>query len=189
MSIPTLMTARLRLRPIEPADVDAIHSIFSDARVMRYWSSPAHTSLQESAKLIERIQDGYQSDEMIQLGIERCDIKRVIGTCTLHARSVINRRGELGYALHADHWGAGLMHEALQRFLQFVFDDLDLNRLEADIDPRNESSARTLQRLGFNREGYAKERWIVNGEVSDTAWYGLLARHWRAGQSTLKATT
>ena len=53
-----------------------------------------------------------------------------------------------------------------------------LNRVEADIDPRNEASARTLERLGFRREGLLRERWIVGDEVSDTALYGLLQRDW-----------
>jgi RimJ/RimL family protein N-acetyltransferase len=55
-----------------------------------------------------------------------------------------------------------------------------LNRVEADIDPRNHPSAKTLERLGFQKEGHLRERWIVNGEVSDTGLYGLLASDWRA---------
>jgi RimJ/RimL family protein N-acetyltransferase len=72
------------------------------------------------------------------------------------------------------------MHEALLALLDFGFGELDLNRIEADIDPRNSTSARTLERLGFTREGYLRERWIVGDEVSDTALYGLLRREWRS---------
>jgi len=71
------------------------------------------------------------------------------------------------------------MHEALQELLEFGVGELDLNRIEADIDPRNSASARTLERLGFTKEGYLRERWIVGDEVSDTAIYGLLRREWR----------
>ena len=52
---------------------------------------------------------------------------------------------------------------------------IGLNRLEADIDPRNVASAGLLERLGFVREGLLRERWIVGDEVSDSALYGLLA--------------
>jgi ribosomal-protein-alanine N-acetyltransferase len=62
--------------------------------------------------------------------------------------------------------------------LEHAFQRLDLNRLEADIDPRNAASARTLERLGFQKEGHLRERWIVNGEISDTGLYGLLRREW-----------
>jgi len=72
------------------------------------------------------------------------------------------------------------MHEALQALLGFAFQILELNRLEADIDPRNLASAKTLERLGFQKEGHLRERWIVNDEVSDTDLYGLLHRDWEA---------
>jgi RimJ/RimL family protein N-acetyltransferase len=77
-------------------------------------------------------------------------------------------------------WGKGYINEALVALLEFGFTQLDLNRVEADIDPRNVASARTLERLGFQREGLLRQRWIVGDEVSDTAIYGLLAHEWRA---------
>jgi ribosomal-protein-alanine N-acetyltransferase len=54
------------------------------------------------------------------------------------------------------------------------FGALDLNRVEADNYPRNVASARALERLCFRREGLLRERWIVNGEICDTAFYGVL---------------
>jgi len=54
-----------------------------------------------------------------------------------------------------------------------------LNRIEADIDPRNPASAKTLECLGFQKEGLLRERWIVSDEVSDTAYYGLLRQEWQ----------
>jgi len=75
------------------------------------------------------------------------------------------------------------MHNALQALLQYAFQTLDLNRLEADIDPRNRASARTLERLGFQQEGHLRERWIVNDEISDTFLYGLLRREWQERSS------
>jgi RimJ/RimL family protein N-acetyltransferase len=70
------------------------------------------------------------------------------------------------------------MHEALKGVVDYAFNVLDLNRIEADIDPRNGSSARSLQRLGFTQEGLLRERWIVGLEVSDSAIYGLLRHDW-----------
>jgi RimJ/RimL family protein N-acetyltransferase len=70
------------------------------------------------------------------------------------------------------------MHEVLCAYVDHLFGPLQLHRLEADIDPRNLASARSLERLGFQKEGHLRERWIVEGEVSDTALYGLLATEW-----------
>jgi len=72
---------------------------------------------------------------------------------------------------------------SVSRMLDWGFDELDLNRVEADIDPRNAPSARALERLGFTREGHLRERWIVGGEISDSWIYGLLAREWRAART------
>ena len=68
--------------------------------------------------------------------------------------------------------------EALRGFIDYAFGVLAMNRIEADIDPRNARSAKSLERLGFVKEGFLRERWIVAGEVSDTALYGLLRRDW-----------
>ncbi|WP_459782932.1 GNAT family N-acetyltransferase, partial [Photobacterium sp. R1] len=63
---------------------------------------------------------------------------------------------------------------------QFAFEEMQLNRIEAEIDPDNTGSAKVLTKLGFSLEGYLPERWIVDGKMSDSAIYGLLARQWRA---------
>lgn len=72
------------------------------------------------------------------------------------------------------------MQEALRALLGYAFGELNLERIEADVDPRNEASIRTLERLGFKKEGYLRERWKVNGEVQDAIFYGLLRREWEA---------
>ncbi|MFN2369802.1 MAG: GNAT family N-acetyltransferase, partial [Candidatus Krumholzibacteriia bacterium] len=89
-------------------------------------------------------------------------------------------RAELGYGLRADAWGQGYAAEAVGELLRFGFTELALHRVEADVDPRNEASVRLLERLGFTREGLLRERWIVEEEISDAAFYGLLRREWEA---------
>jgi [ribosomal protein S5]-alanine N-acetyltransferase len=73
----------------------------------------------------------------------------------------------LGYAMAADQQGQGLMHEALDAGLRWAFDDLALHRVMANYMPRNERSARLLQRLGFEREGYAKRYLRIAGQWED----------------------
>jgi RimJ/RimL family protein N-acetyltransferase len=102
----------------------------------------------------------------------------VIGTATLFNIDLDNGRAELGYALGQDYWGKGFMNEALQALLEYAFGGLSLRRLEADVDPRNVASIRTLERLGFKKEGFLRERWCVAGEIQDALFYGLLKREW-----------
>jgi RimJ/RimL family protein N-acetyltransferase len=64
--------------------------------------------------------------------------------------------------------------------LDHAFGALCLHRIEADVDPRNTPSLRTLERLGFVREGYLRQRWAVGGERQDSVLLGLLASDWSA---------
>ena len=57
-----------------------------------------------------------------------------------------------------------------------------VRRIEVDVDPRNLPSLRTLEALGFLREGYLRQRWQVGGELQDSVLMGLLANDWRAGR-------
>jgi RimJ/RimL family protein N-acetyltransferase len=62
--------------------------------------------------------------------------------------------------------------------LSYAFEALNFHRIEADVDPCNAASIRTLERLGFQREGYLRERWQVNGEIQDACFYGLIRPDW-----------
>jgi [ribosomal protein S5]-alanine N-acetyltransferase len=178
-----ITTETLLLRFLSDADLPAAFDIFSHPEVMRYWSYPPWTDRSQARQWLEKVQEGYSTRTDLQLGIERRADGVLVGTCTLFQFHTASRRAEIGYVLGRPYWGSGYMHNALQALLRYAFQTLDLNRLEADIDPRNLASARTLERLGFQKEGYLRERWIVNDEVSDTYLYGLLSREWQEHSS------
>jgi ribosomal-protein-alanine N-acetyltransferase len=175
----TLRTDRLVLRPLRAADAPAIYAIRSDPTVMRYASSPPLTSLDQAEAFIARETAGMAAGESLRLALQRVEDDTLIGTCLLFRINQQCRRAEIGYELLADAWGRGYMHEALLALVRLGFSELSLNRIEADIDPRNVDSARSLERLGFTKEGHLRQRWIVNGEVSDSAFYGLLLSDWQ----------
>jgi RimJ/RimL family protein N-acetyltransferase len=177
--LPDIDAPRVRLRWLTAADVDALYAVFSDRRMMRYWSSPAMTGREEAENYLRRIHEGFDGKSLFQWGVERKEDGRVIGTCTLFHLDPANAKAELGYALASAHWGKGYMTEALTALLDFAFATLRLRRLEADVDPRNGNSLRILSKLGFQREGLLRERWNVAGEIQDTVFYGLLAREWQ----------
>jgi RimJ/RimL family protein N-acetyltransferase len=70
------------------------------------------------------------------------------------------------------------MYEALSGLLGSAFGTMSLRRLEAEVDTRNRSSARLLQRLGFTKEGLLRQRWVTKGEAKDVEMYGLLRDEW-----------
>ena len=177
--LPTLDAPRVRLRWLTEADVDALFAVFSDRRMMRYWSTPAMNDRAEAEAYLAKIHEYFHNRSGFQWGVERKDDGQLLGTCTLFHLDPGNAKAELGYGLGSAHWGKGYMSEALTALLDFAFGTLRLRRLEADVDPRNENSLRILDKLGFHREGLLRERWNVAGEIQDTVFCGLLAKDWQ----------
>jgi RimJ/RimL family protein N-acetyltransferase len=176
--LPQIKTDRLVLRWIAADDVDDFYAIYSDPEVMRYWSTPPLPHREAASDLITGIHESFKRHELLKWGIALASDDKLIGSVSIFHPDFTHRRAEIGYALGRAHWGHGYMQEALKAVLNYAFTVLHLHRIEADVDPRNAASIRTLERLGFQREGYLRERWHVNGEIQDAFFYGLLRPDW-----------
>lgn len=176
----TLTTERLALRWMSAADAPALYAMFRDPEVTRYWSTPPWTDIAQAHAFIEQALADCASGIGVRFAITLRDTGEFIGSIKLYDFFDQNRRCDIGYALLQPHWGKGYLAETMTALLDYAFGALNLNRIEADIDPRNDASARLLERMAFQKEGYMRERWIVNGEICDTAFYGLLKRDWDA---------
>ena len=177
-TLPVIKTSRLVLRWTSEDDIDSIYEIFSDPQVMRYWSVTPLANREAAADMQREIAEGNLKDSAWKWGLALSDSNKLIGTCTLFNLNLSNGRAEIGYAMGRSYWGNGYMNEALKALVKHAFDVVQLRRLEADVDPRNTASIRTLERLGFQREGYLRERWHVGGEIQDALFFGLLKREW-----------
>lgn len=179
-SLPTLEGERVRLRAMESSDAAALLNVFSSEEVTRYWSSPPWTDESQAIESLESVRSGFESKTLFQWGLCVSPADTVVGTCTLWQIDAKNHRAEIGFALGREAWGRGLMTEALTVLLDYSFNGLGLRRMEADVDPDNRASIALLERLGFQREGYLRERWCVDGKVTDSVFLGLLGREWNA---------
>ena len=175
-SLPTLESPRLRLRQLQVADIEDLFAIYSDEQTMRYWSHAPFKEKAEAEAYLRNINAGRINGTHLQWGIALRDGDKIIGTTTLFSLNPKHRRAEIGYALVSKVWRSGYGREALTTVLVHAFDSLGYTRIEADIDPRNVASCRLVETLGFRLEGRLRERWHVEGEIQDSAIYGLLAR-------------
>ena len=176
---PTLHTARLRLRPFTDADADALFALHSSAHVLRYWDAPPWSERARAERFIAACRQMAEEGTGARLAMDRVSDGAFIGWCSLTRWNPDYRSASMGYCLDDAAWGHGYATEAARALLQWAFDTLDLNRVQAETDTRNVASARVLEKLGFVREGTLREDCVVNGEVSDSWVYGLLRREWR----------
>ena len=170
--LPTLETSRLRLRHLRQSDLDALYTIFSDPPVMRYWSRPPKESPSEAQELLEQIWQGFADRQLFQWGIALAEDDQVIGTCTLYRLMRQHRRADIGFALGSAWQGQGYAFEAVSRVIRHAVEALDVAKLEADVDPRNQPSLRLLEKLGFEREGLLRGRYRIAGEIQDSVMLG-----------------
>lgn len=175
---PTLQTPRLLLRPFADSDAESLYSLQSNARVMRYWDSPPWKDRARAAAFIAACRQMEQDGSGLRLVIETLRDRHFIGWCSMFRWNPVYRSLGVGYCLDEPAWGQGYATEAVGALVHWLYDALDLNRVEAELDTRNIASARVLEKLGFVREGLRREDCIVDGEVSDSWIYGLLRRDW-----------
>ncbi len=181
--VPTLHTARLRLRPFTTADADDLFALHSNAYVLRYWDSPPWADPARALRFLAVTGQLAEEGTGVRVAIDTGPRTTFLGWCGLTRWNPDFRSASLGYCLGEAAWGHGYATEAAHALLGWAYDTLDLNRVQAEADTRNAASARVLEKLGFMHEGTLREDCIVNGDVSDSWVYGLLRREWQSSAS------
>lgn len=172
---PLLSTNRLHLRRITNEDAEEIFFQRSDKRMLRYLDRNPIRSIDEAKQWIKMIDNGINNDEYIAWGITLKNEPKLIGTITFWNLQKEHYRAEIGYALHPDYQGRGIMQEAIDTVLDFGFKNMKLHSVEANVNPANAASIKLLERNKFVREAYHRENYYYNGRFLDSAIYSLLS--------------
>jgi ribosomal-protein-alanine N-acetyltransferase len=176
MDLPVIRTGELILRPIEEKDTAAIFKLFSDESVTRYMDIDAFANITEATHIIQFFRENLEKGEAMRWGITLEGRDEVIGTCGYHRISKTHYKAEMGYDLMPVYWGKGIMTTAIQGLLQYGFEEMELNRIEAFVDPANSASSRLLKRLGFEYEGFLRDAFFEKGKFVDAELYSRLRR-------------
>lgn len=172
--IPMISTSRLVLKEITMNDADDIFLLRSDERMMRFIDRPLAKTTNDAAELIQKIIDAKNNNEGITWGIAVHENEKVIGTIGFWRLDKENYRAEIGYLLHCDYWGKGLMQEALSEVIKYGFFKLNLHSIEANVNPLNNASIQLLLKMGFKQEAYFRENYYSNGKFLDSAIFCLV---------------
>ena len=167
-------TDRLKLRPLTMSDTRDIFEIFSDKQVMKYYDLLPFESFERAKEQVEFFIKGFEQKTMLRWGIELKDGGKLIGTCGFFAFNEDALKAELGYELNSSYHGKGLMSEALDAVLGFIFRESGINRVEAFVEPKNTASQKLLEKLGFTKEGTLRSYERCRGDLIDVTIFGLL---------------
>jgi [ribosomal protein S5]-alanine N-acetyltransferase len=125
---------------------------------------------------VKRAQDEAEADEAYALLVFRTQDEALIGGVTLGiVRRGVAQACTMGYWIGEPYAGQGYMTRAVKAAIRHAFDDLHLRRVEAACLPSNERSRRLLERVGFQREGYARQYLCIAGNWEDHLLYALLS--------------
>lgn len=167
-----LETERLILRKLKKSDVDDIFKMRSDADLMRYIREP-QTERRESFEWIRMISGRWDAEKLGFCGVIEKETGEFVGWCGLWRLKETNEI-EVGYAIQKDYWGKGYATEAAQKFLEYGFEELELNRIVAVAYPENEASQNVMKRLGMNfvKVGRFYEKQLVQYAITKQEFYG-----------------
>lgn len=167
-ALPTLESPGAVLRPLELADAEALFVAHGDARTHHYWSSPAHSDVEQTR--------AYIADTLAMTGAHVWAITEDGGEALGRIGLFVEREGvgEVGIIMRPEATGRGLASKGLALVIDYGFGPLDLHRIAADIDPDNSASISLFLRAGFLREGLLRGNWKTHLGERDTVMMAKL---------------
>jgi RimJ/RimL family protein N-acetyltransferase len=179
-----IRTPRLLLRPLEAADTPALLAYRSRPDVCRYVPFEPMDEAGVAARLSNQWARTELDDEGqgLVLGIVEAAGGVLVGDVMLFWHSRVHAGGEIGYMQNPDFGGRGYVTEACRALLQLGFESLGLHRIVANIDERNDASARVARRLGMRQEARLVDNEWFKGEWTTGLDFAILADEFRAAR-------
>lgn len=189
-TFPTLHNDSIELGKIEPAHLDDLHEIYSNDRVFDYCGIIPKQNKDTVKKMIGHFERDYNKKSRVKWGILIPDSSRKLaGIAEVYdINSKVNMMS-IGYFLNEDYWGQGIATKAVQLLTRYLFEQVGVNRLQAEVMPANGASKTVLQKNGFMLEGTLRQATVWSGKgVVDLEIYGLLKEEYAASHTALSSS-
>lgn len=172
-----LETKRLVLQPLDATDTRDLWSAVEVSRAhLEPWLAwvPFTSSLDASGRYAEACASDWDAARAARFSIRDRSSRRFLGVIGLESFAHTHESAELGYWLHVDAWGKGLMTEAGRAVLDWAFGPLNAHRVRVAAATDNHASLAVIRRLGFRFEGIARHAERCHGRWLDHAVFALL---------------
>lgn len=146
---PEIHTERLVLRQVKDTDAAEILILRSDERILEYIDSPRANSMDDALQFIQKVNKNIELNESVYWGIQPKGHPKLAGTICIWNLNHQDRKAEIGYVMHPDFQGKGMMQEAAEQVIRFGFETMQLQTILADVHPLNQKSIALLIRNGF----------------------------------------
>jgi [ribosomal protein S5]-alanine N-acetyltransferase len=179
MEFETLETERLFLKIVTPEIYTHLFEHHSEAGIKKLLGL---TSDEDFIREKLKSRGGYTTYDRTVLSflLVLKDTNETIGKSGFHNWYKDHRKAEVGYILYKEEVKRkGYMTEALKTILDYGFNVMNLNRIEACISPSNLASQNLIKKYGFKQEGVLRQHYIREGEIQDSLIYSLLNEEYK----------
>ncbi|MBU8608960.1 GNAT family N-acetyltransferase [Bacillus pumilus] len=175
-TFPVVASKNVLLKKVEERHLPELFSIYDNDTVFQYCGIIPKHNHQTVKKMIGHFERDYTKKSRVKWGIFRKDdphtLVGIIETMDLNQK--VNAV-TIGYFLAEEHWGKGIATEAVSTLLKFLFEEIDMNRIQAEVMPANEVSKKVLLKNGFIKEGLLRQAVLWSGKgVVDLEIYSML---------------
>lgn len=169
---------KVRLRAVERADLPKLWQWRNDDEVMYYWVFPGFTvSMAELEQRFTRYAQVFEPTQVPRFRefiIETLD-GTAIGIMAYMHLDIRHRHAEVIIQLgEKDCWGQGYGTDAMMAFLDYLFNELNLNRVYLHTQPYNPRAIASYEKCGFVREGVLRQWYFVKGQYHDSYLMSIL---------------
>lgn len=173
--VPRIETRRLVLREIRRSDAQALFRMCSDAEWMGFWGLPIHRTIDDTRKMIDGIRVRCGERRALRWAVTIKGNDEAIGSLGFSRFMTQHHRAEITGEFTRSESRKGYATEAARAVVKFGFETLGLHSIEANIDPNNAASRAVVVGLGFQREGYLRQNYFLEGKFYDTVIYSMLS--------------
>jgi len=170
---------QINLRKLKKSDAPSIYQNAKDFEIARYTTLPHPYKLKNAEDFIKITHQKIRKKKAFELGIELKETKEIIGMISLINLDYDNKNAEIGYWLGKKYWNKKIMKEAVNLILNFGFKKLKLVRIYARVMHPNISSAKLLEKSGFQYEGRMRKANLRRGKWLDDLRYSILSSEFK----------
>lgn len=177
--IPSLETERILLREMKKSDFNDVYEYSSNPQTSEYLLWEVHRSPEYTKEFVDYVISKYKSGEYNDWALVYKPDNKMIGTCGFTKIDQENNVAEIGYVINPNYWNMGIATEAAEAVIDFAFNTMGMNRVEAKFMYGNDASLSVMKKLGMKFEGYHRDMLFVKGKYRTIGYAAILRSEYK----------